>query len=131
MTVTTKLFVRENARYAPAEPEQVLAAAQQIVNARMVRGMSFKDPEVACAFFRDKPIAVVGGGDSAMEEATFLSRFGSSVAVIHRRDELRASAIMARGSRPSCPKKPCEALAKRLRGEPASTTSTRRRALAR
>lgn len=47
-------------------------------------------------FFKDKDIAVVGGGDSAVEEATFLSRFGSSVTLIHRRDELRASKIMVR-----------------------------------
>src|SRR4029079_19335735 len=48
----------------------------------------------AMPMFRDKPLFVIGGGDSAVEEGTFLTKYGSKVYIVHRRDKLRASKIM-------------------------------------
>ena len=54
--------------------------------------------------FRNKPLAVIGGGDSAVEEADYLSKFASTVYLVHRRHELRASKIMAAAGRRTIPK---------------------------
>ncbi|MGI8660593.1 MAG: thioredoxin-disulfide reductase [Thermoleophilaceae bacterium] len=73
-----------------AEPRKLGVPGEQELAARGVSYCATCD----AAFFRDKPTIVVGGGDTAMEDATFLAKFAKDVKIVNRRDELRASAIM-------------------------------------
>jgi thioredoxin reductase (NADPH) len=80
-----------------AEPKKLGVPGEEELAARGVSYCATCD----AAFFRDKPTIVVGGGDTAMEDATFLSKFARKVALVHRRDEFRASAIMLDRARKS------------------------------
>jgi thioredoxin reductase (NADPH) len=73
-----------------AEPKKLGVPGEEELSARGVSYCATCD----AAFFRGKPTIVVGGGDTAMEDATFLSKFASEVKIVHRRAEFRASAIM-------------------------------------
>ncbi|MGW4482600.1 thioredoxin-disulfide reductase [Amycolatopsis sp. NPDC004368] len=98
LTGDVKYVVANGKRYAARAVILAMGAAARYLNVPgeqdlLGRGVS------ACAtcdgfFFRDHDIAVAGGGDSAMEEATFLTKFAKSVTIVHRRDEFRASKIM-------------------------------------
>ncbi|SDC80450.1 thioredoxin-disulfide reductase [Actinokineospora iranica] len=103
LTGPVKYVHANGVRYAAKAVILAMGAAARYLNVPgeqelLGRGVS------ACAtcdgfFFRDQDIAVLGGGDSAMEEATFLTRFARSVTIIHRREEFRASKIMLERAR--------------------------------
>ena len=103
LTGEIKYVTANGVRYAAKAVVLAMGAAARYVGVPgeqelLGRGVS------SCAtcdgfFFRDQDIAVVGGGDSAMEEATFLTKFARSVTIIHRREEFRASKIMLERAR--------------------------------
>ncbi len=78
-----------------AEPKKLGVPGEEELAARGVSYCATCD----AAFFRDKPTVVVGGGDTAMEDATFLAKFAKDVKIIHRRPEFRASAVMLNRAR--------------------------------
>jgi thioredoxin reductase (NADPH) len=78
-----------------AEPKKLGVPGEEELAARGVSYCATCD----AAFFRDKPTIVVGGGDTAMEDAIFLAKFASKVMIVHRREEFRASAIMIERAR--------------------------------
>ncbi|WP_250279872.1 thioredoxin-disulfide reductase [Frankia sp. Cppng1_Ct_nod] len=102
----TEVDLRSDPKVITVDDKTYLAHTVIIATGSAYRMLGLVDEErllgrgvSACAtcdgfFFRDQDIIVVGGGDSALEEATFLTRFGRSVTIVHRRDRLRASAIM-------------------------------------
>ncbi|WP_236790338.1 thioredoxin-disulfide reductase [Amycolatopsis sp. GM8] len=103
LTGETKYVTANGVRYAAKAVVLAMGAAARYLHVPgeqelLGRGVS------ACAtcdgfFFREQDIAVIGGGDSAMEEATFLTKFAKSVTIIHRREEFRASKIMLERAR--------------------------------
>ena len=113
-TVTKVDFSRRPFRVSSADGREVLAETVVVATGAVAKRLDFPGSGEgeggfwnkgvsACAvcdgaapMFRGKPLAVVGGGDTAMEEALFLTKYGSKVYIIHRRDELRASKVMQR-----------------------------------